>query len=289
MEMLSINKRIDLFISILISILISKIKFPRTKEQPLLPNQTLMQPNKFKTIFIQFLNHFNVQFDSNNVSPTRLNKVYKNDKQRSNKISKLFVSSLQEIKNNLFNKQNLKLFTEQTALEISKKLSTSSTSKSSVTPSTINNKNNNKNRNYHIQSNKNIKKLHPTFNSFNIEQEIKNNDDINISISNSNNNNNNNINNNNDDEMTQSIDSSSNNDKFRIDSSCCSLSDVSSEYDNNYKNNNNNNNNYLYLETQPLYSVMVPLNNNNAIEYQFLSFSPLFVKQNMLSSSPQNY
>lgn len=93
--------RIDAFISIVGHLLTAKIKFPRTKQQPLLPNQTLMQPNRFKTALIRFLGHFSVQLDAKSVSPTRLNRVYKNDKQRSNKISKLFLDALYEIKSKI--------------------------------------------------------------------------------------------------------------------------------------------------------------------------------------------
>ena len=313
------KQKIELFISILISILESKIKFPRTKEQPLLPNQTLMQPNKFKTIFIQFLNHFNVQFDANNVSPTRLNKVYKNDKQRSNKISKLFIDSLYQIKHKMEtieNNDKFILFTQDIASKMSlssnkKNVSSSSSSSSSFgnnghngnKSSSNSTSNNNKNykkrsgRNYHIQTPKDFRnnrrvKLHPRF--FIKQQEIEQEEDIDINES---------IDNMDDDIMSSSINESIDNNK--IDSSCSSLSDVSSEYDLNnnqhlqspnhniylpqYENSQNINNINTGLNIQPLYSVMVPLSNNNAIEYQFLSFNPLFVKQNVLSSPSFNY
>jgi len=92
------NGKIDVFVSILITILSSKVPFERTKEQPLLPYQTYMQPNSFKTQLLQFLNHFDVQVETEQVSKTHSKKVYKNDKQRSNKISKMFISALQQIK-----------------------------------------------------------------------------------------------------------------------------------------------------------------------------------------------
>eukprot|EP01083_Nonionella_stella_P128783 390306_1 len=42
------KEKITLFIEIFECILLEPVQFPRTKLQPLLPHQTLMQPNKFK-------------------------------------------------------------------------------------------------------------------------------------------------------------------------------------------------------------------------------------------------
>ena len=49
------NQRMCLFVNIFIGILNENIHFRRTKCQPLLPYQTLIQPNKFKTICNEFI------------------------------------------------------------------------------------------------------------------------------------------------------------------------------------------------------------------------------------------
>merc|ERR1719242_2389943 len=94
-------QRIDVFVEILLNVLTAKIKFPRTKQQPLIPNQTLMQPNNFKRALENFLRYFDVELDPKEASPTRCNRVYKNDKQRSNKMAKRFLDALCQIQTNL--------------------------------------------------------------------------------------------------------------------------------------------------------------------------------------------
>jgi len=88
------NRRMHLFVTILISILESKIKFHRTKKQPLLTQQTLMQPNKFKSTLLEFFAHFELDFDTALVSFTHLNRKVKNDKQRSQKATDLYMEKL---------------------------------------------------------------------------------------------------------------------------------------------------------------------------------------------------
>eukprot|EP01084_Bolivina_argentea_P174660 302538_1 len=92
--------KINLYLNILIRILTAKIRFPRTKEQPLLPNQTLMQPNKFKSAFVQYLSHFDIHH-----KPTHRDSL-KCGKKRSNAISKSFVNSLYEIKNKMMDQNH---------------------------------------------------------------------------------------------------------------------------------------------------------------------------------------
>merc|ERR1719242_2699322 len=96
-------QRIDVFVEILLNVLTAKIKFPRTKQQPLIPNQTLMQPNNFKRALENFLRYFDVELDPKDASPTRCNRAYKNDKQRSNKMAKRFLDALCQIQTNLRN------------------------------------------------------------------------------------------------------------------------------------------------------------------------------------------
>lgn len=101
MNKMNQNQRIRLFITILLKILHSKIKFIRTKEQPLLPNQSLMQPNKFKTAFIKFIENFNLKRNAQNMASLQTVQIYHKDKKRSTKILALFVNSLQEIEKSL--------------------------------------------------------------------------------------------------------------------------------------------------------------------------------------------
>ena len=97
------NQNIHLFVTILLRILDSKIKFVRTKQQPLLPNQSLMQPSKFKTTFIKFIETFKVKCDVNEILAKRNrsygypNQDHKKDKHRSDRILKSVISSLHEI------------------------------------------------------------------------------------------------------------------------------------------------------------------------------------------------
>eukprot|EP01084_Bolivina_argentea_P179522 310205_1 len=91
---MSNGSKIHVFVSILLNILNSKIKFIRTKEQPLLLNQSLIQNNKFKTFFVRFLNQFDNKF---NTDGFKIGNVYRKDKERSKKISELFIHALSAI------------------------------------------------------------------------------------------------------------------------------------------------------------------------------------------------
>lgn len=110
------NHKINLFIQIFLKIFDAKIKFIRTKYHPLLPNQTLMQPNKFKTISHLFLNHFDIKLEINDfLPPLKVNKIYQKDKRRSDKISMLFIESLHKIQSMLMTKKQYKLFSHHVA------------------------------------------------------------------------------------------------------------------------------------------------------------------------------
>lgn len=57
-----------IFIDILDGILNEAVQFPRTKLQPLLPHQALMQPNRFKKAAQQFTGFYNIQWMLSNHS-----------------------------------------------------------------------------------------------------------------------------------------------------------------------------------------------------------------------------
>lgn len=76
----------------------TKIKFNRSKQQPLLPNTILMQPNKFKSFCIEFINHFNIKWNKDNILPSKINKKYQKDAQRSAKICESFIKCLYQIR-----------------------------------------------------------------------------------------------------------------------------------------------------------------------------------------------
>lgn len=67
-----------------------------------------MQPNKFKTTFIKFIENFDLKCNAENISNLQTVQIYHKDKKRSLKILALFVKSLQEIEKMLLspNKTN---------------------------------------------------------------------------------------------------------------------------------------------------------------------------------------
>lgn len=91
-ERIDNNMRLYAFNKILISLLNSKIKFNRSKEQPLIPKQSLNQSNKFRTVLFQFIKHFGINIDVN------VSNVGKDeDKKTANAILSLVMNSLYEI------------------------------------------------------------------------------------------------------------------------------------------------------------------------------------------------
>lgn len=86
--------RMKIFIEILIDIFESTIKFKKTKSQPLLPYQTVIQPNKFKDEIIGLIKYYGVEIDSNGINPIKVGKTYQKDSQRSRKISNSYKNAL---------------------------------------------------------------------------------------------------------------------------------------------------------------------------------------------------
>ena len=108
------NKRTTVFITILISIFKDQIKFNRTKKQQLIPKTILMQPNKFKTFCVEFVNHFDIKWNKTDILPLKINKIYQKDKDRSNKIHESFIKCLQDIQQLLIkSKKKYDLFSEK--------------------------------------------------------------------------------------------------------------------------------------------------------------------------------
>lgn len=79
------------FNKILLSVLNSKISFISAKPMPLIPGQTLIQPNKFKSILIQYIKHFAIKI---NIDPFR---IYHKEKISTETIITTFIDSLNDI------------------------------------------------------------------------------------------------------------------------------------------------------------------------------------------------
>lgn len=97
------NQRMAVFIDILVDIFQSEIKFANTKSWPLLPYQTLMQRNLFKTECMEFIKHYDITWDATKISPDKVKHEYVRDKNRSQKIFESFTKCLLKIKNKLLN------------------------------------------------------------------------------------------------------------------------------------------------------------------------------------------
>ena len=95
------NERMCVFIDILVTIFESEIKFANTKSWPLLPYQTLMQRNLFKTECMEFIKHYNISWNSSKICPDKVKHEYVRDKNRSQKIFESFIQCLLEIKQKL--------------------------------------------------------------------------------------------------------------------------------------------------------------------------------------------
>ena len=102
-QVISESVRMKIFIEILINIFNSTIKFKKTKSQPLLPYQTVIQPNKFKDEIIGLIKYYGVEIDSNGINPIKVGKIYQKDSQRSKKISDSYKNALLTIQQLLRN------------------------------------------------------------------------------------------------------------------------------------------------------------------------------------------
>ena len=93
------------FIEIFDEILTECIQFPMTKPQPLLPHQSLMQQNEFRSKCQDFIMHYN--FEWNGVTKLHHNdgngSTYTNDKHRAKKVNDSLRECLLKCKNLLIN------------------------------------------------------------------------------------------------------------------------------------------------------------------------------------------
>ena len=99
------NKKMDLFISIFLLIIDGKITFQRTKAQPLMPYQTLIQPNNFRKKCKEFVSFYDIPWNHNSISPSKIHRKYQKDKLRSSKIFNSFINCLKSIQCKLKDKK----------------------------------------------------------------------------------------------------------------------------------------------------------------------------------------
>eukprot|EP01084_Bolivina_argentea_P210469 358220_1 len=95
------TQKMIIFIEIFSSILKETIQFKKTKCQPIIPHQTLLVHNTFKSYCIQLVQHFDTIWDLADISPCKISNVYQKDKDRSKKTSDSFVKTLMNIHNKL--------------------------------------------------------------------------------------------------------------------------------------------------------------------------------------------
>eukprot|EP01084_Bolivina_argentea_P290949 499947_1 len=84
------NIKMGIFITIFVNIFEETIRFKKTKSQPLLPYQTVIQPNRFKDECVKLMDHYQIKLDLTSVNPLKVGKKYQKDAKRSQKISKSF-------------------------------------------------------------------------------------------------------------------------------------------------------------------------------------------------------
>eukprot|EP01083_Nonionella_stella_P032947 90188_1 len=98
-------KRMELFIALFLQIFGGKITFARTKAQPLMPYQTLIQPNKFRNKCKELVHFYDLEWNQNAISPSKVHRIYQKDKCRSHKIFDSFIKCLKAIQNKLSSPQ----------------------------------------------------------------------------------------------------------------------------------------------------------------------------------------
>ena len=86
-----------LFIDILLIIFDCDIQFARTKSQPLIPYQSVIQPNSFKSQCKHFIEFYDIIWDQTDIIPSKINRIYQKDKKRSKKIYDTFIESLKKL------------------------------------------------------------------------------------------------------------------------------------------------------------------------------------------------
>eukprot|EP01084_Bolivina_argentea_P154011 268493_1 len=87
-----------LFVETLLVIFDENINFARTKSQPLIPFQSLIQPNCFKSECKNFIQFYGIKWDQKHIIPAKINRIYQKDKTRSKKIYDTFITSLNNLK-----------------------------------------------------------------------------------------------------------------------------------------------------------------------------------------------
>eukprot|EP01083_Nonionella_stella_P000722 2055_1 len=86
------SQRMMIFIAIFDGIMCEPVQFPRTKLQPLLPHQALMQPNRFKKACERFTMYYDIKWQRSLIDGKR-------DRGRAKKIHESFMNCLIQIKN----------------------------------------------------------------------------------------------------------------------------------------------------------------------------------------------
>ena len=87
------KQKIVLFIDIFLQILSETVQFPRTKLQPLMPHQALMQTNEFKKACKQFTSYYDMEWTAENYE--------KRDRDRAKKTHLSFKQCLERIKDKI--------------------------------------------------------------------------------------------------------------------------------------------------------------------------------------------
>eukprot|EP00485_Elphidium_margaritaceum_P017821 CAMPEP_0202726818 /NCGR_PEP_ID=MMETSP1385-20130828/184806_1 /ASSEMBLY_ACC=CAM_ASM_000861 /TAXON_ID=933848 /ORGANISM="Elphidium margaritaceum" /LENGTH=468 /DNA_ID=CAMNT_0049393047 /DNA_START=47 /DNA_END=1453 /DNA_ORIENTATION=- len=90
--------KMRLFTDLLLIIFAEDIHFARTKAQPLIPYQSVIQPNSFKSQCKHLLDAYGVSWDQTDIVPSKINRIYQKDKTRSKKIYDTFIQSLRNLR-----------------------------------------------------------------------------------------------------------------------------------------------------------------------------------------------
>ena len=95
-----------LFVDILLILFDCDIHFARTKSQPLIPYQSVIQPNSFKSQCKNFIEFYDIKWDQTEIIPSKINRIYQKDKKRSKKIYDTFIESLKKLQKFFLNNSN---------------------------------------------------------------------------------------------------------------------------------------------------------------------------------------
>ena len=95
------NQRMAIFIEIFLNIFNETTSFKKTRSQPLLPNQTVIQPNKFREECRKFTSYYRSNVDLTDITPIKIGRQYQKDANRARKIAMSFINSFAAIKDKL--------------------------------------------------------------------------------------------------------------------------------------------------------------------------------------------